>query len=94
MITYSLPNRIPEDRTGRKFSRPSMIPRPDGAPTSWLISASKKVDDISRHESNYDPKKDPKPGAMQDPHPQHPDVVNPGINHREGGKPTGGGHRK
>lgn len=90
MPSNSLPAPRPEDLTGRKFGRPSQSPKLAGALTSWLISASKKVDDISKHESNYDPKKDPK----NDANPKHPDVLNPGVNHREGGKPMAGDVRK
>ena len=46
---------------------PKIDPMPEGPSTSDPVTASKKVDDISRHESHYDPKQAPKPVQEQQP---------------------------
>lgn len=74
--------------------RPCMIaagPTPSAASTGWAISASKKVDDISRHESRHDLKHEPKPGSNPDA--QHPPsqkeegTIELGSDQKQGGKP-------
>ena len=58
------------------------------------ISASKKVDDISKHESKHDSKHDPKHVTKYDPRHdsiQKPeDGTKPGVNQNPGGKPLPG----
>ena len=90
MTTYSIPDLPPDNPTGLKFAGPNHSTRFAGPNASWLIADSKKVDDLSRHESDHDPKKDPK----VEPTSKHPDVVHPGVNHRDGTKPRQGGPRK
>lgn len=60
--------------------RPEIDPMPEGPSTADIVTASKKVDDISRHESHYDPKLAPKPTQ------EHP----PKGDERQGGKPMPG----
>ena len=59
-----------------------MMPKTDPASSGWQFSCSKKVDDISKHESRHDPKFDPKHGAK--PVPEH--ETKPGINEHPDGK--------
>lgn len=50
----------------------------------WQFSCSKKVDDISKHESRHDPKFDPKHGVK----PVPDNETKPGMNKQPDGKPT------
>lgn len=56
-----------------------MITKSDISPNGWKLSASKKVDDISRHESKHDPKYDPKHGTKPSPEggDKHRDILIP-----------------
>ena len=60
--------------------------------TSWEISASKKVDDLSRHESKHDtdPKHDPKRNARE----KTPDGTKPDAHNHQADKPMDGDTRK
>lgn len=83
MATFDIPQLIP--KPSEKAS-PIFGPRTGYQPNFREISASKKVDDISRHESRHDmaPKHDPKPNAREKPEPNKP----------QGGKPLPGTERK
>ena len=59
---------------------PEIDPMPEGPSTTDPVTASKKVDDISRHESHYDPKQAPKPAHEQQPR----------ADEKQGGKPMPG----
>lgn len=59
-----------------------MNPKTDAASNGWRFSCSKKVDDISKHESRHDPKFDPKHGTK--PIPEH--ETKPGMNKTPDGK--------
>jgi flagellar basal body rod protein FlgC len=63
-----------------------MIMKPNEEPSGWAFSCSKKVDDISRHESKHDPKYDPKHGTK--PKPEGGDK--PGMVQIPGSKPVPG----
>ena len=67
-------------------AKPILDPKPAVAPDAWEISASKKVDDISKHESNHDLKHDPKHGIT----PKPEDRNKPGAPQPQGGKPMPG----
>lgn len=44
-----------------------MITKSEAGPNAWAFSCSKKVDDISKHESKHDPKYDPNHGSKKSP---------------------------
>ena len=73
------------------YQQPELDPKPmkeplpiqaEHSPNARERSASKKVDDISRHESKYDPKQDPKHD------PKHPAMHDPKPDQGQGGKPV------
>ena len=81
--------------------KPSMDPQstsPDPGPgigdrpNFRVMTASKKVDDLSRHESKHDmaPKHDPKFNARE----KAPDTKHPGAGQPQGGKPAPGTFKK
>jgi hypothetical protein len=72
--------------------KPGPDPRSNVSPAGWVISASKKVDDLSRHESRHDsdPKHDPKRNARDKPL----DGTKPDAHQPPFGKPQDGDVRK
>jgi len=90
MTIYKTPELDPKVGKEPRPTEPSLDPKPEVAPDAWQISASKKVDDISKHESRHDPRFDPKHGAK----PKPEDGAKPGANQDKGGKPTHGDVKK
>jgi hypothetical protein len=60
--------------------------------TSWEITASKKVDDLSRHESRHD--SDPKPDPKRNAREKAPGWTKPGEHPPQGETPRDGDARK
>ena len=71
-------------------AKPALAASSDGTPNGWQISASKKVDDISKHESKHDIKHDPKQDPKHGITPKPEDQKTPGAPLPPGGKPTPG----
>jgi hypothetical protein len=92
MPTYSIPQPISVLRD-YPFLLGSGLDRERGEiPGSLMTMDSKKVDDISRHESRHDdaPKQAPKPNARE----KTPDAARPDIYQPQGGKPFPGSVKK
>lgn len=89
------PDREPVPAGDPQPDKPGPDPKSNVAPTAWEISASKKVDDLSRHESKHDldPKHDPK----NLPKPNAREKTSDGIRHDvpqpQGGNPAPGAAR-
>ena len=66
--------------------------RSDPSPGAWQISASKKVDDLSRHESGHDAKHEPKhgthPDAKHEPHQKVVEGTKPAADQKQAGRRT------
>lgn len=54
---------FPKSLPRHHFKGVNMMQTSDAGPHGWQFSCSKKVDDISKHESRHDPKFDPKHGV-------------------------------
>ena len=68
--------RYPRPEPIRNSAKTAMLSEPEEGASGWAIYTSKKVDDLSRHESVHDPKHDPKHGTHPDaPHEPHQKVV-------------------
>jgi len=107
MPTPKHPEHDPRPFGDPQPGQPDEIPQPTGDPrpdregpdsngrlnsSDWAITASKKVDDISKHESwhDSDPKHDPKHNARE----KTPDGTKPDTRQPQGEKPLDGNVRK
>lgn len=102
MTSSTPPGRTAQDSKRHPFGGQDFMQKRGTKETPGPFLASKKTDDLSRHESatvpkkdqKKDPKPDPKSGFGDKPISEHPDVLHPHKNHREGGKPISGPARK
>lgn len=95
MTTYQPPKLDPKPS---KDPQLGVNPKLNMATNGRQISASKKVDDISKHESKYDPKydpkHDPKHDSKHDSKQKPEDGTKPGTNKNPGGKPMPGDEKR
>jgi len=91
MTTFDIPQLIPKPSTAPRLTSPELRPRNGDQSDLHEMTASKKVDDISRHESKHDsaPKHEPKPNARE-----KSDANKPGFGQPQGGKPLPGSVKK
>jgi len=67
MTTYEIPQILPQPTQNPQTPHPGLESRIGDSPKPVETTASKKVDDLSRHESNHDmaPKHEPKLNARE-----------------------------
>jgi hypothetical protein len=67
MTTFNIPPFNPRLTANPQPDNPGLGPQLDGIPAPLAVTASKKVDDLSRHESKHDtdPKHAPKHNARE-----------------------------
>lgn len=92
MTTFNIPKSPPKPPSTPKLDHPDQGPITGDQPVPRETTASKKVDDISKHESKHVevPKQAPAP-YMRDKAPQGP---NHGTQQPQGGKPAPGPVKK
>ena len=87
---YPKPELIRSPAGNPPFDRSPIVPRSDSPSAHGPVSASRKVDDISRHESVHDLKHEPQhgthPDAKHEPRPKAAELPTPGPRQRI--KPT------
>ncbi len=72
MTIYQNPEQEPRPKVDPKPeeyplpAKPTQAPGPGDIPHAWEMTDSKKVDDLSRHESKHDAKHDPNHDAKHD----------------------------
>jgi len=91
MTTFDIPQLIPKPSTDPRLISHEPWPRSGEGVNHREMTASKKVDDISRHESKHDsaPKHDPRPNARE-----KAETNQPGHGQLQGGKPLPGSVKK
>ena len=75
-------------------TKPSQVPNPGDIPCAWEMTDSKKVDDLSRHESKHDAKHDPNHDAKHDSRQKPEDAVPHEAHPQPGAKPLAGNVKK
>jgi hypothetical protein len=92
MTTFNIPALNPLLTRNPQPANPGLESKIGDVPEIRWITASKKVDDISRHESKHDA--DPKHGPNLNAREKRPETSKPDSSQPQGGKPLPGNAKK